>query len=97
MNCENARLTCEHHRCKEGQGDGNSLHAELVCTQQEKHKLQNEFLAKLADLKNLYIMFSTLGREKEIMAEDLVLKPIILAHMEEDLNDLKEQNKTLSN
>ena len=51
--------------------------------QQEKHKLQNEFSAKLIDLKNLYIMLSTLGRQKEIMAEELVLKTRLLADMEE--------------
>ena len=42
-------------------------------------------------------MLSTLGREKEIMAEKLVLKTRILADMEEDLNDLKDQKKTLYN
>ena len=38
-------------------------------------------------------MLSTLGREKEIMAEKLLLKTRILVDMEEDLNDLKEKKQ----
>jgi len=95
--CENARLTSEHNINMEEHGDVNTLQAELLHAQQENQKLQKELSAKLTDLKNLHIMFSTLGREKEIMAAELVRKARILGEMEEDLNDLKEQNTILSN
>jgi DNA repair exonuclease SbcCD ATPase subunit len=96
-NCENTRLTSEHNKCMEEQGDVNTLQAELEQAQEENQKLQKELSTKLTDLKNLHIMFSTLGREKEIMAAELALKARLLGDMEEHLNDLKEQNKTLSN
>lgn len=96
-NCENTRLTSEHNKCMEDQGDINTFQAELEQAQEENQKLQKELSTKLTDLKNLHIMLSTLGREKEIMAAELVLKTRLLGDMEEHLNDLKEQNKTLSN
>lgn len=79
------------------QGDVNTLQAELVGAQQENQKLQKELSAKLTEIKNLHILFSTLGREKAIMAAELVLKARILSEMQEELNDLKVQNMILSN
>lgn len=93
--CENTRLTNEHNRCMEEQGDVNTLQADLA--RDENQKLQKEISTKLTDVKNLRILFSSLGREKEIMAAELALKARLLGEMEEHLNDLKEQNKTLSN
>lgn len=95
--CENTRLTNENNRCMEEQGDVNTLQTELEQARDENQNLQKELSTKLTDLKNLRILFSTLGREKEIMAAELALKAKLSSEMEEHLNDLKERNKTLSN
>ena len=65
-NSENTRLMSENNRCMEESVDVNNLQAELEHAQEENQKLQKGVSTKLTDLKNLHIMFSTLGREKEI-------------------------------
>ena len=88
--CENTRLTNENNRCMEEQGDVNTLQTELEQARDENQNLQKELSTKLTDLKNLRILFSNLGREKEIMAAELALKAKLSSEMEEHLNDLKE-------
>ncbi|KAK4440208.1 hypothetical protein Salat_0355700 [Sesamum alatum] len=61
----------------------------------EKDKLRRELGASLAARKSLEIMCSSLGKEKEIMAAELLKKVHELSEMEELINDLKDQNETL--
>ncbi|KAF8408803.1 hypothetical protein HHK36_004872 [Tetracentron sinense] len=61
----------------------------------EKQKLRNELNASLAARKSLERMFSSLGKEKEIMAAELSRKVQELDGMEEHINDLKAQNEML--
>ncbi|KAL0363609.1 UNVERIFIED_CONTAM: hypothetical protein Scaly_1316100 [Sesamum calycinum] len=61
----------------------------------EKDKLRRELGASLAARKSLEIMCSSLGKEKEIMAGELLKKVHELNEMEELINDLKDQNETL--
>lgn len=86
--CKSTSLERKHERWVE---------AEVAHTKKENLKLKKQLSAKATELKNLQIMFSSLGKEKEVMTAELALKARILADMEEHLNDLKEQNKTLSN
>ena len=65
-NSENTRLMSENNRCMEELVDVNNLQAYLEHAQEENHKLQKGVSTKLSSLKNLHILFSTLGREKEI-------------------------------
>ncbi|KAI3919345.1 hypothetical protein MKW92_032291 [Papaver armeniacum] len=61
----------------------------------EKEILRMELSASLAARKSLEKMFSSLGKEKEIMASELARKVHELNGIEEHLNDLKAQNKLL--
>ncbi|KAF8391010.1 hypothetical protein HHK36_023310 [Tetracentron sinense] len=61
----------------------------------EKQRLRNELNASLAERKSLERMFSSLGKEKEIMATELARKVHELNSMEEHINDLKAQNEML--
>ncbi|GFZ06081.1 hypothetical protein Acr_18g0002510 [Actinidia rufa] len=61
----------------------------------EKEKLRRELSASLAARKSLECMCSSLGKEKEIMANELARKVHELGGMEELVNDLKAQNETL--
>lgn len=64
-------------------------------TQEENARLQREVFATTAARRNLERMFSSSGKEKEIMAAELARKVQELSGMEEHLNDLKEQNEML--
>eukprot|EP01018_Ginkgo_biloba_P005046 Gb_06337 [translate_table: standard] len=98
---ENTRLTDENQRCKEEYAVVNkrskNLQAELALTRQKNQKLRKELSTKVTELQNLGVMFSSLGKEKEMIAAELLLKVSVLGGMEEDLNDLKERNRILSN
>ncbi|KAL0305450.1 UNVERIFIED_CONTAM: hypothetical protein Sradi_5962300 [Sesamum radiatum] len=59
----------------------------------EKDKLRRELGASLAARKSLEIMCSSLGKEKEIMAAELLKKVHELNEMEELINDLKDQTR----
>ncbi|KAF6139516.1 hypothetical protein GIB67_015473 [Kingdonia uniflora] len=61
----------------------------------ENEKLQKELNASVAARKSLERMFSSLGKEKEIMATELSRKVQELTGIEEHLNDLKAQNELL--
>nr|GEW17608.1 hypothetical protein [Tanacetum cinerariifolium] len=61
----------------------------------DKENLKRELNANLATHKSLEIMRSRLGKEKEIMARELVKKAHELTEMEKNINDLKAQNDTL--
>ncbi|GLJ11864.1 hypothetical protein SUGI_0178790 [Cryptomeria japonica] len=99
--CQNASLVRKQEKWSEERDRINkssgASEAELAHTKKENQKLRKQISAKATELKNLQIMFSSLGKEKEVMTAELALKARILADMEEHLNDLKEQNKTLSN
>lgn len=62
----------------------------------EKQKLRRELTVSLTARKSLEAMCSSLGKEKEIMSGELARKVHELSEMEELVNDLKTQNKTLS-
>ncbi|XP_077221518.1 uncharacterized protein LOC143855182 [Tasmannia lanceolata] len=64
--------------------------------QGENQKLRKELSATLTAQKSLEKMFSSLGKEKEIIAAELARKVQELNGMEEHLNDLKAQNEMLS-
>ncbi|XP_077211177.1 uncharacterized protein LOC143846589 [Tasmannia lanceolata] len=64
--------------------------------QEENQKLRKELSASLTAQKSLQKMFSSLGKEKEIMAAELARKVQELNGMEEHINDLKVQNEMLS-
>lgn len=61
----------------------------------EKEKLRRELNASVAARKSMEVMCSSLGKEKEIMANELQRKVQQLSGMEEHINDLKAQNRTL--
>ncbi|XP_058092353.1 uncharacterized protein LOC131238730 [Magnolia sinica] len=63
---------------------------------EENQKLRRELLECMASRKNLEKMFSSLGKEKEIMATELAHKAQQLSNMEEEVNDIKAQNEKLS-
>ncbi|KAB1207748.1 hypothetical protein CJ030_MR7G017749 [Morella rubra] len=57
--------------------------------------LRKELNASLAARKSLEMLYSSLGKEKEIMASELSRKVQELSGMEELINDLKAQNEML--
>nr|DAD37258.1 TPA_asm: hypothetical protein HUJ06_007899 [Nelumbo nucifera] len=61
----------------------------------EEQRLRKELDESMAARKSLERMFSSLGKEKEIMATELARKVHQLNGMEEHLNDLKAQNEML--
>ncbi|KAL0310522.1 UNVERIFIED_CONTAM: hypothetical protein Sangu_2346900 [Sesamum angustifolium] len=61
----------------------------------ENERLRKELNASLAAQKSLQAMCSSFGKRKEIMAAQLSRKVQELNGMEELVNDLKAQNKTL--
>ncbi|XP_042509468.1 uncharacterized protein LOC122085092 [Macadamia integrifolia] len=61
----------------------------------EEQKLRKELNASLAARKSLEMMFSSLGKEKEIIAAELARKVQELNDTEEHLNDVKAQNEKL--
>ncbi|XVE67529.1 hypothetical protein DITRI_Ditri08aG0168200 [Diplodiscus trichospermus] len=61
----------------------------------EKEKLRRELLASSSARKSLEAMCCSLGKEKGIMASELSRKVQELNEMEELINDLKAQNKSL--
>ena len=61
----------------------------------EKETLRKELNASLAAQKNLEIMCSSLGKEKDIIASELARNVQELNGMEELTNDLKAQNENL--
>ncbi|XP_019180027.1 PREDICTED: spindle assembly checkpoint component MAD1 [Ipomoea nil] len=62
---------------------------------EENARLRKELSASLAARKSMEVMCSSLGKEKEIMAAELSRKAHELNGMEELINDLKAQNRTL--
>ncbi|XP_058070876.1 uncharacterized protein LOC131219893 [Magnolia sinica] len=62
---------------------------------EENQRLRKELSTNLAARKSLERMFSSLGKEKEIMATELARKAQELNGMEEHINDLKAQNEML--
>lgn len=62
---------------------------------EENQRLRKELSASLTARKSLEKMFSSLGKEKEIMAGELARKAQELHDIEEHLNDLKAQNEML--
>ncbi|XP_042509876.1 nuclear matrix constituent protein 1-like [Macadamia integrifolia] len=61
----------------------------------EEQRLRKELSASLAARKSLERMFSSLGKEKEIMVAELARKVQELNDTEEHLNDLRAQNEKL--
>lgn len=61
----------------------------------EKEKLRRELTGSLAARKSLEVMCSSLGKEREIMTAELARKVHECNEMEELVNDLRAQNKTL--
>ncbi|URE26216.1 hypothetical protein MUK42_03138 [Musa troglodytarum] len=61
----------------------------------EVQKLRRELFAHMTARKNLERMFSSLGKEKEIMAAELTRKARELAEAEELVDDLRAQNEVL--
>lgn len=61
----------------------------------EVERLRKQLSASLVARKSLEKMFSSLGKEKEIMAAELARKVNELAGMEEHLDDLRAQNEKL--
>ncbi|KAB1222792.1 hypothetical protein CJ030_MR2G022283 [Morella rubra] len=57
--------------------------------------LRKELNASLAARKSLEMLYSSLGKEREIMASELSRKVQELSGMEELINDLKAQNEML--
>lgn len=62
----------------------------------ENHKLRRELRSSLTARKNLESMFTSLGKEKAIMATELARKVQEFSDMEELLDDLKAHNETLT-
>ncbi|MQM21906.1 hypothetical protein Taro_054953, partial [Colocasia esculenta] len=62
---------------------------------EENQRLRKQVSASLAAQKSLEKMFSSLGKEKEIMAAELQRKAHKLRDLEEHLDDLKAQNEML--
>ncbi|PKA66031.1 hypothetical protein AXF42_Ash010440 [Apostasia shenzhenica] len=67
---------------------------QVVSDETQKHR--RELSASMAARKSLENMFSSLGREKEMIAGELARKVQELNYMEELVSDLKEQNEMLS-
>lgn len=63
---------------------------------EENHKLRKELNSSMMARKKLESMFTSLGKEKAIMATELARKVQELDEMEELVGDLKAQNETLS-
>ncbi|KAI0498701.1 hypothetical protein KFK09_019591 [Dendrobium nobile] len=63
---------------------------------EENQKLRRELSASLTARKSLEKMFSNLGREKEMIANELARKVQELSWMEEHVNDLTAHNNKLS-
>ncbi|XP_043689690.1 uncharacterized protein LOC122640533 [Telopea speciosissima] len=61
----------------------------------EEQKLRKELNASMAARKSLEMMFSSLGKEKEIIAAELARKVQELNDFEEHLSDLRAQNEKL--
>lgn len=61
----------------------------------EKARLKKELMASVAAKRNLEVMCSSLGKEKEIMAMELSRKAGEVQGLEELINDLKAQNASL--
>ncbi|KAJ4981507.1 hypothetical protein NE237_032344 [Protea cynaroides] len=61
----------------------------------EEQRLRKELNASSAARKSLEMMFSSLGKEKEIMVSELARKVQELKDTEEHLNDLRAQNEKL--
>ncbi|KAL9671674.1 hypothetical protein QQ045_009244 [Rhodiola kirilowii] len=61
----------------------------------DKASLRKELMASLAAKRNLEVMCSSLGKEKEIMAMELARKAGEVQGLEELTNDLKAQNESL--
>nr|GMD83294.1 DNA double-strand break repair Rad50 ATPase [Ipomoea batatas] len=70
-------------------------HQEAAGGDDENARLRRELNASTAARKSMEIMCSSLGKEKEIMAAELSRKAHELNGMEELINDLKAQNRTL--
>ncbi|KAL4205270.1 hypothetical protein AMTRI_Chr01g136480 [Amborella trichopoda] len=62
---------------------------------EEIQRLRKELSASMAARKSLERMFSSLGKEKEIISAELARKVQEIGGMEEHLNDLKAQNEKL--
>ncbi|KAJ8642152.1 hypothetical protein MRB53_018846 [Persea americana] len=62
---------------------------------EENEKLRRELYASVAVRKSVENMFSSLGKEKEIMSTELARKTHEMKELEEHLNDLKAQNEKL--
>ncbi|OVA13242.1 hypothetical protein BVC80_753g12 [Macleaya cordata] len=67
----------------------------MMTTADEKEMLRRELSACMTARKSLERMFSSLGKEKEIMASELARKVHELNGIEEHVNDLKAQNELL--
>lgn len=63
--------------------------------EEENEKLRKQLNSSMAARKSLERMFSSLGKEKEIMAAELARKVHELNEMEEELNYHKAQNEKL--
>ncbi|XXG68370.1 hypothetical protein AAC387_Pa06g1475 [Persea americana] len=64
-------------------------------TQEENERLRRELFTSTAAKRNVERMFSSLGKEKEIMGAELARRVQELSGMEEHLNDVKVQNEML--
>lgn len=64
-------------------------------TQEENDRLRRELFASTAAKRNIERMFSSLGKEKEIMGAELARRVQEQSGMEEHLNDVKVQNEML--
>lgn len=62
---------------------------------EENDKLRRELYASVAARKSVEKMFTSLGKEKEIMATELARRAHEMKELEEHLNDLKAQNEKL--
>ncbi|KAG9439411.1 hypothetical protein H6P81_019576 [Aristolochia fimbriata] len=61
----------------------------------DSHALRRELAANREARKSLERMFSSLGKEKEIMAAELSRKVQEISSLEEDMSDLRAQNERL--
>lgn len=84
-NTELRRSTCVQNKDRKPQ--------EIM--QEENERLRRELTMAVASLKSLEKMFSSLGKEKEMIAAELARKVHELGDMEEHLDDLKVQNEKL--
>eukprot|EP01018_Ginkgo_biloba_P004379 Gb_33470 [translate_table: standard] len=86
------QLNALKDKCRSFCGDVEHLANQL---QDEREQLRKENSAKIFDLNDLEVLYSSLIEEKERLEAELLLKGNMLGGMEKDLNDLKEQNKIL--